>query len=113
MQYTGTGTGSLRSLFLHVLWHAFSTLPLALSALHNGSSLAFPGSLVETLCSGLKSEASFISRSLYFLVGPLNIVGTVLGVIPLKLWGFSSSKVLLSIKLLQATADWIYRIPPG
>ena len=86
-------------------------LPLALLAFYNGPSLAFLGSLVEalcSLCSGLKNQASFISRFLYFLVSPLDIVGPVSGVTPPKHWGFSSSKVLLSVKLLQPIADCIY-----
>lgn len=63
---------------------------------------------MEALCSGLKSQASFISRYLHFLVSPLNIVGAVLGVMPSKQWGFSSFKMLLSFKLLHSIADWIY-----
>lgn len=83
-------------------------LPLALLAFHNGPSLAFLGALVEALCSGLKNQGSFISRSLHFLVGRLNIVGAELGVTPPKRWGFSSSKMLLSFNLLHSIADWIY-----
>lgn len=41
------------------------------------------------------------------LVGSLNIVGAYQETLP-KLPGFSNSKVLLSVKLLQGTDDWVY-----
>lgn len=80
-----------------MLCHSLATLPLALLAFHNGLSL---GSLGSSLFWSEKPGFLYPKEVKYFLVGPLNIVGAVLGVASPKLWGFASSKVLLSIKLL-------------
>lgn len=58
------------------------------------------GSLGSSLFWSEKPGLLYPKEVKYFLVGPLNIVGAVLGVASPKLWGFASSKVLLSIKLL-------------